>query len=330
MTRVYFLENERKFKETLSEQVKDIFKQGDKVAIKLHMGEPGNKTRIDPAFVKQVVDVLQALGCKPFLFDSPVRYESQRNTPEGYIEAAKGQGFSDETMGCPVVVTNDFIRVKGQDIVHEVCKTLADADGVLVLSHVKGHLCTGFGGAIKNLGMGAVTKESKGMIHEGGKPTYEKGCTLCGECAKHCPTDNIRYDSKRPFFDNSWCCGCSNCVIFCPEKAIRPNLDTFDYLLAEAAKAALDSFKKVYNVNWIYNLTQRCDCPSDPGPIVMDDVGIVMGEDIVAVEKASHDLIVERAGKDIFEEIHHKSPLVHIKEAEKLGMGKSEYELVKA
>ena len=140
--------------------------------------------------------VLKDIGTKPFLFDSPVVYTSPRDSEMGYLKAAADMGFSEENVGCAVVISNESIKVKGKHVVYEVCKTLTDADGVLVLSHVKGHECCGFGGAIKNLGMGAQSKETKGKIHEGGEPVYVGGCTLCGECAKNCPENNIRSVSQ--------------------------------------------------------------------------------------------------------------------------------------
>ena len=289
------------------------------------MGEPGNKLSFTPEQVKPVVDVLKELGCKPFLFDSPVVYAGPRDSEEKYYKVAEEKGY---TKLCPVVISNEHIIVKGKNMNHEICSTLANADGVLVLTHVKGHMCSGFGGAIKNLGMGAVTKKGKGAIHAGGEPKYVGGCTLCNICASVCPTDNIRYDDKQPHFDKNWCCGCSNCAIFCPEKAIEAKVDTFDFLLSEAAWAAKTHFKKDYYVNVINNIAAKCDCFSDPGEAVLEDVGIAFGEDIIAVEKASLDLINKKAGKDLFKQIHHKSPGVHIEEGEKLGMGKKEHELV--
>lgn len=326
MSQVIFTEDEEKFKQQLKEQIKDLFLPDEKIAIKLHMGEPGNKFHLKPEFVKIIVDVLKELGCKPFLFDSPVVYNSPRNTEEGYYKVAEQHGFTDI---CPVIISDEHITIKGKKMNYQICKTLANADGILVLSHVKGHLCTGFGGAIKNLGMGAQTKHTKGSIHAGGEPKYVGGCTRCDICASVCPTSNIRYDDVRPHFDKNWCCGCSNCAIFCPEKAIEPKLDTFDFLLSEAAWAAKQHFKKDYYVNVIKSISKNCDCDSNAGPIVLDDVGITMGKDIVAVEKASLDLINKKASKDLFKEIHHKSPERHIKFAEELEMGKMEYELVR-
>lgn len=327
MSKVILLKTEDKLKEKLREELK-VFESGDKIAVKLHMGEPGSKTYLKAEFAKIAIDILKEMGVEPFIFDSPVAYGSPRNNVKDHLGLAKEHGF-DEL--CPVVISNEGVKVKGKDLVYDVCRPLLEADGILVVSHVKGHICCGFGGAIKNLGMGGQIKKSKQRIHDAGKPEYLEGCTLCEDCSKHCPTDNIRYrrtGEPRPYFDKNWCCGCSNCARFCPENAIKPRQDYFDYLIAESAHSVIKDHKKVYFINFVKEITKFCDCVSDSGPILAEDVGILLSRDIVAIEKASFDLIKKKAGKDVFEEEHHKSPLVHIKEAEQLGMGSLDYDLV--
>jgi len=327
MNKIFFIrkENTAKFEQALKKELSNVFSENEKIAVKLHMGEKGNKYFLKPEFVKKVIDVMKGLNLKLFLFDSPVGYKGGRDTEEKYYKTAEEHGFNDVA---PIVISDDSITIKTDNLDAEVCKPLTEADGVLVLSHVKGHFCSGFGAAIKNLGMGALSKKTKGDIHTGGKPEYLQGCTLCGECAKACPLDNIRYD-KRPYFDKNWCCGCSDCVYACKFNAIKAKNAGFDKLLSEGAGAALSKFKKSYFVNAMINISEHCDCADDSrdNKIVLEDVGILLGDDIVAIDKTSMDLINEKAGKDLFKEIHKKSPLVHIKEAEKLGMGKTEYEL---
>lgn len=198
VSKVFFSEREDKFLINLKSELENYFKGS--VAVKLHMGEPGNKYFLKHGFVKKVVKILEENGASPFLFDSPVVYNSPRDSVQGYLEVVEKHGFT--SLGCPVIISDDSVEeeivVDGKKVVFQVCKALADADGVLVLSHVKGHLCSGFGACIKNIGMGAMTKKTKGMIHSGGEPVYVSGCDLCGLCSKNCPTNNIRYDG-RPF-----------------------------------------------------------------------------------------------------------------------------------
>ncbi len=276
------------------------------------MGETKNRTALGPGTAKAVVSALKSIGTKPFLFDSPVAYNSKRNTPEGYLELAHSRGFTPEFIGCPVKVSNESIRLNGEITEYEMCSDLDDADGVCFLSHVKGHPCTGFGGAIKNIGMGAMTRETKKRIHDGGKPVLSCGCIQCMKCVDMCPTGNIRLNEDHPEFDRSYCIGCSNCALVCEENAISPAVDYFDCMLAEATALALSRFSKVIFINCLVNITSLCDCVSNSGKILCGDVGYIIGENICSVEKASLDLILRTAGRDIFFDQHHISAAGHI------------------
>jgi hypothetical protein len=329
VNKVFFSEDENIFLENLKSELKGYF--SGKVAIKLHMGEAGNKYFLKPNFVKKVVEVLKKNGVEPFLFDSLVVYNSPRGSVKGYLGIVKEHGF--DKVGCPVVISDDFIEqeivIDGKKVVFQVCKDLVEADGVLVLSHVKGHLCSGLGAGIKNLGMGALSKKSKGMIHGGGEPVYVSGCDLCGICSENCPNRNIRYDKGRLFFDKNWCCGCSNCVVVCPKNAIRAKTTLFSNLLAGGALAALKNFKKTFFINVIKDVAKFCDCEADAGPLVAPDVGYLMSKDLTSIDKAAYDLIVEKTGKDIFKEIHHVSPLSHIESFAKIANASLGYKLIK-
>jgi uncharacterized Fe-S center protein len=311
----------------LMEACLNSFSPGDTVAVKLHMGEANNKTALSPAFVKGIVSALRSMGTRPFLFDSPVVYASRRNTVEGYLELARERGFTPDYIGCPVHVSNEGIPLKGEKAEYSLCRMLAEADGVCFVSHVKGHPCTGFGGAIKNIGMGAMSKETKGMIHDGGKPVYNCGCTQCMKCVEMCPTSNIRMNEDHPEFDATFCVGCSNCSLVCEEDAIQPAITHFDRMLAEATALALPHFGKLLFINCIINITKLCDCVSNSGKRLLDDVGFVLGNNICAVERASFDLIEKRAGRDIFFDTHHVSPLAHIDHLRSLLGESSEYSI---
>ncbi len=330
MKDVIFLKDESGFEAAMKGELSKVFKAGDKIAVKMHFGEPGNKTSLRPEFVKKVVDALKAIGTKPFLFDSPVSYNSPRNSVEGYAKVAVEMGFGEDKMGCPSVISDSTIIVKGKGLSYGVCEPLAEAEGVLVLTHVKGHFCSGFGGAIKNLGMGALSKATKQEIHDGGNPEYIGGCTMCGACERACPLDNIRYADNRPYFDKNWCCGCSDCVYACSFGALKTKSGYgFDFLLSEGAGAALKKFKKAYFISDVRRITRDCDCNSDPGKIIAKDAGILMSDDIIAIDSASLDIIAKQEGEDPFLKVLKKSPSVHIKEGEKLGMGESEYRLIR-
>jgi uncharacterized Fe-S center protein len=240
MSDVYNTENEKKFLDKLKVELKDRFEGCKKIAIKLHFGEPGNKTAFVPEDIKPITELLKEIGIDFFLFDSPVKYDSPRNTVEGYKEVARKKGW--EELG--EIRTNDeYISVKGENLTYEVCKELVDADAVLVVSHVKGHVCTGFGGAIKNLGMGALTKKTKGDIHHGGEPVLIGECTQCGACERACPLGTLKVKDKPVF---GICYGCSNCVYACPNSVLKTRVNYFDVLLAEGSSVAQSKFKKTF------------------------------------------------------------------------------------
>lgn len=310
----------------LKEELKNFFLKNSTIAIKLHMGEESNKNYVSPNIVKDVVKALNELGVKPFLFDSVTLYHGKRYSVEEYIKTAEKNGFSKESMGCEVVVFNEGVDVETKNMIVKVCKPLAEADALLVLSHVKGHIDAGFGGAIKNLGMGGVCRKTKQDIHSFSQPILEGDCKLCGTCVKVCENKAVTLGKDKPNFNYSNCYGCGKCIIYCPNKALKPKRDVFDTLLAEAANAVIKN-KKVYYINVLLKISRYCDCfRGDAGGIVCPDIGILLSKDIVAIEKASFDLINRTVGEeDLFKKINNKSPLLQIRAAEKLGMGSQKY-----
>jgi len=327
MQKLYFTESDKRMLIRLEQELKNIFKSGDRIAIKLHMGEAYNPNHLQPDFVGKFVRLLKSMGMKPFLFDSPTMYSGPRHTVAGYEKQAAKLGFTEAGAGCHVIISDDYAESKGKHLTYQVCKPLAGADGVLVLTHFKGHACSGVGGAVKNLGMGALTKKSKDDIHKGAMPLLKGKCALCRKCIEVCPTKCISYDESGPVFNRKKCYGCSKCIQNCPSKCLKPRLAEFDDLLADGANAAQKKFKKAYFVNVLRRIANVCDCSSKDLHIVCPDIGILMGSDACAIDRASLDLVNRRSGRDLFLELWHKPPLMHVYAAEKLGMGSSEYEI---
>jgi uncharacterized Fe-S center protein len=327
---VYFTENDDGMLSRLEKELKPIFAKGGSIAIKLHMGEVYNPNHLKPDFVRRIVALMKSMGLKPFLFDSPTKYSGPRHTPRGYRMQAALLGFSERSMGCPVKISNEHVESKGKYMTYQVCNELTVADGVLVLSHFKGHACSGMGGAIKNLGMGALTIRSKTDIHEGGRPELKGRCSLCRKCLQVCPQKCISYDEAGPAFNYKSCYGCSNCVQNCPSKCLKPRLAEFDSLLADGASSAQKKFRKFYYVSVMRRIANVCDCSVKDLHIVAPDTGIVMGPDACAVDHASVSLVNMKSGRDVFRETWQKDPLTQVREAERLGMGKTEYRIIDA
>lgn len=293
---------------------------GKRIAIKIHFGEPGNKTAFTPEQIKPITDLLKELDVEFFLYDSSVAYPSPRANPFLHKQAAKARGWG--KLG-EIRTDDDFVTIKGKHMSYEVCKPLLEAEGVLVITHVKGHQCPGFGGAIKNLGMGALTKKTKSAIHEGAKPVFIGECDGCGLCAENCPFDGIRIKDGRAKFVS--CFGCSNCVSVCPNGAIAAKVAPFWELLAEGAHAAASRFKDAYYISVLNNITFQCDCWRNAREIIAPDCGYLASEDIVAIDKASHDIITAAAGEDVFLKHHKRTGLRQVEAAEKLSMGSAHY-----
>jgi hypothetical protein len=326
----------RSFLENLRKIVRGKkFSPNDKIVVKVHMGEYGNITHVRPQIVGAIVKELKEKGVKPFLFDTPTAYPGSRSTPEKYIETARKNGFTEETVGCPIIISDEGIRVKGKKYLEEVevAKHIFNADGMIVVSHFKGHSDAGFGGAIKNLGMGGVTKRMKSIEHTKSQPKIIGECTGCGTCVTVCKENAVMIKNGKATFNYDKCFGCGACIEACPNDVLRPDKALLRTLLAEATTAILDNFKpeKLLFINVLLDITERCDCfpigNMDPGNIICPNIGIVVSDDIVSADKASFDLVVKTVGKNIFDLLSHVNSQEQIDSAIKFGLGSKDYEL---
>jgi len=300
---------------------------GKSVPVKLHMGEPKNKHFIKPDFTKVVVNALKKFGAKPYLFDTTVSYSGRRHTKEGYLEVAKIHGFTFKNIGCDVVIddTGFNVKVEGRD--YEVAENIFNSTHIFALTHVKGHIATGMGGAIKSFGMGGVTKETKRKMHHGSRPLYHKNaCTYCGVCAEMCPFEAIEVQTDSWNQNMSKCFGCGVCVDACKTKAIIHKDADIQFVLACAAKACVQDKNVVY-LNELKRIAKSCDCDPSSDPIICPDIGYLISDDPVAIDKATLDLIYEVKG-NVFEKENKISPYKQIKFGEEIGLGSSSYQLI--
>jgi hypothetical protein len=326
MDKVYFLKDFARVGKKTQKVLTGFYRKDSPVLIKLHFGEPGNKTAFQIKDIRPIIDALKSLSLSPTMIDSPCIYQSPRHTLAGYKKAVKEKGF---TKLAPCIISNTSIKVKTKDFQAGVIKELAEASGVLVLSHVKGHPCSGFGGALKNLGMGGVDMTTKNLEHDLCKPKVIEGCTGCGTCVNFCPAGAITIVGNKATFNYEECYGCSICEAKCPKKLLRPAKAMFDDLLAQGAAAVISRLpKKTYYINVIKNVTKACDCASDSGAIIARDIGVLFSENPVAIDQASVDLVSQAEGRDVFKEESHKDPLIHINFAAKYTGKSSEYELI--
>lgn len=326
MKKVYFFTDVTSLSSVMDSLNISSFEHED-VLVKLHMGEVKNKYFPKPAYVKKHVDILKKHHATPFLYDTTVLYKSPRHCKTGYEKVAKLHGFSKKKVGCDVVIDDGGISVEIEGNSYEVGETLHSSTHILALSHVKGHNATGFGGAIKNFGMGGVTKETKSWIHKGSKPVYKKDkCTYCAVCSEVCPFDAIKINNQEWKWKNRSCFGCGVCVDNCEFNALDYKRYDMQYTLACAAKACVDN-KNVIYVNEVKRISRNCDCDPFSGPLICPDIGYVASDDMVAVDAASLDLI-DNEKPDLFKKTHHVDPEKQIRYGEKIGLGSTEYELI--
>ena len=294
---------------------------------KLHMGEIKNKYYPKPEFVKPVIDELHGIQADPYLFDTTVAYAGLRHSKSGYEKLARLHGYTQKKLGCRVVIDDAGVPVTIDNREYEVARHLFESTHIFAFSHVKGHVATGMGGAIKNFGMGGVTKETKIRMHHGSRPIYQKdACTYCGVCAEACPFNAIKVKKGSWKQNMKSCFGCGVCVDACKNDALSYKDADFQYVLACAAKACVQD-KNVIYFNELKRISKSCDCDPFAGSVICPDIGYLVSDDPVAIDKASLDL-VNNVKPDVFEKENKVSPLKQIKYGEEIGLGSSSYQLI--
>ncbi|MCG7850078.1 MAG: DUF362 domain-containing protein [ANME-2 cluster archaeon] len=332
------------------EQIKELFqkispvRQGDIVAVKIHPGEYGNTTYIRPVLVRTVVDLVRDAGGIPFVTDTTTLYKGMKLNAAELIWAAAMNGFTQASMNAPFIVADgllgdDAVSVDiGGSVLKDitVASAIAKADSMVVLSHAKGHPGSGFGGAIKNLGMGCLDKEGKTRVHEVGRPTIDpEKCVACGDCIDICAWDALVLEDTYARVDHELCRGELACMASCPQEAIIAPDDVDVEMQKMLGEAALGPIKclsgRIGYINWIYDLTPGCDCFNFSAPQFAENVGITASTDPVAIDAATVDLIngkMGHHGRSIID-VWGVDPIVHLRYAEQIGCGKMEYSLLK-
>ncbi len=355
MSKVYFAGLSSSTKEdNLLQRIKRLFKYAGEgvsyddglVAVKLHFGEMGIDTYMRPVRVRPIVEAVKEAGGKPFLGDSNTLYRGSRGDAVDHHITAARNGWLMPAVDAPVIIADglhghEFYTQKIEGKHFEEVKIGAafyQADGIVGVTHFKGHGMTGFGGTLKNLGMGCASRAGKLMMHYNVKPEVDiKECIGCGKCAIWCPADAIEVENYASI-DQQRCIGCGECRIVCPEGAIKVKDSSTNYELQEkVAEYAHGSLKGKYDKSLFYNfvmdVTPECDCPPwRKGPMV-PDIGVIASRDPVAIDQAAFDLVKnaegeQEAGVDKFCAAHDVDGTVQLKHAEKMGMGERNYELI--
>ncbi len=307
-----------------------------KVGLKVHFGEKGNETYLNPDIAKAVYEKIESLGYEVTLVECNVLYKGSRTNEKDHIETAKAHGFD----FAPIDILDGEkgerdlkLPVEGGTIKGaKVGEGLKKYDSLVVLSHFKGHAATGFGGAFKNLGMGLGSRAGKLHMHSDVSPSINKDkCTKCGVCIKNCDVDAISMTNEGAEINSDKCIGCAMCIAVCEFGAVsvpwsgstneRLQEKTVDY--SHAIIDYLDH--NISYINVLKNITKDCDCMSKKMEPIMDDIGIILSDDPIAIDKASLDLANESSEK--FNKINSTDNDHKIDYAEKKNLGSKSYQL---
>jgi len=324
-------------------------------AIKIHFGEPGNISYLRPNYAKVIVDVIKDLGGKCFLTDCNTLYVGRRKNALDHLDSAYENGYNPFTTGCHVIIadgvkgTDDvFVPIDGEYVKEaKIGRAIMDADIFISMNHFKGHESTGFGGALKNIGMGCGSRAGKMEMHNAGKPNVEKDlCRGCGVCMKNCAHDAISFDENRKAgIDHDKCVGCGRCIGACNFDVINPwgdqANDLLNYKIAEYSLAVLKD-RPNFHISLVMDVSPNCDCHAENDIPIVPNVGMFASFDPVALDVACADavnrqpmlqnsMLSERkhVHHDHFTDLHPttnwKSSIEH---AVKLGLGSDQYELI--
>jgi hypothetical protein len=320
------------------------FREHDLAALKLHVGEPGRTTFAAPPYAAALVRLMTATGARPFLTDSAVLYRSPRNNGIGHARVAADHGFTLDAVGAPFLPADGIdgsdeieLAVEGGRHFHTVsiAAAAARARSMLVLSHATGHLATGFGGALKNLGMGCSSRKAKLRQHFGQEPRIdERYCTGCGECAKGCPEDAISVNGTAAI-EKARCIGCGACIARCLENAVRfdwtvHGAELQERIVEHAVAIAREKAGRIGYVTVAVAITKDCDCMDTPEEPLCEDIGLLASLDPVAIDAAALRLVRETTGRTLESMSYPEHDgSEQIRYAEKLGIGRADAEIVR-
>ena len=339
----------------------DIDMEKKLVAIKLHFGEPGNLTYLRPNYAKVVADVVKSLGGVPFLTDCNTLYPGRRKNALEHMEAAYENGFSPFSTGCHVIIgdglrgTDDVeVPVEGAEYIQtaKIGRAIMDADVFISLTHFKGHEATGFGGAIKNIGMGCGSRRGKMEQHNAGKPLVRQSrCVGCRRCSRECGQDAISYgEDGKAGIDQEKCVGCGRCIGACNFDAIRTPDDAanaeLNRKMAEYAKAVVQD-RPQFHISLVIDISPYCDCHDGNDTPILPDVGMFASFDPVALDQACADACLKlpvMPGSLLDDLMHEEGFVDHhdhfinttpeaewescLEHAEKIGLGSRSYTLI--
>lgn len=359
---VYFCDLSTEMKESMLDKLLRLVKKAGideidfsrkYVAIKAHFSEIGNVAYLRHNYVRSMVHYIKERGGRPFVTDCSTLYPGMRSNSLDHLDNAYAQGYNPMSLGCHVLIADGLlgldetlVPIEGE-YVHEarIGSAIMQADIVVSLNHFKGHEGVGFGGALKNLGMGCGSRAGKMEMHYAGKPSITaEACILCGRCVASCAQNAILIKNTAEI-DQAACAGCGRCIGQCPVNAIVPTVDNSAEILARRIgeyAAAVVKGRPQFHVNFVLNVSPLCDCYSTNEIGIVPDIGIFASFDPVALDQACADAVNAAppapgsllAGRHDHNDDHFRA--LHpdvcweaaLEQAEKLGIGTRAYEIV--
>ena len=336
--------------------IQSSIKKNGLIAIKLHFGERGNTAFITPIFIRKIVDKVKQYQGKPFITDTSTLYHGERMEAISHLTLAAHHGFGYSVVDAPLVIADGIrgstsvnVRIDKeffQDV--HIGAELFHADNVISVAHFKGHELTGFGGTLKNLGMGGASRQGKLAQHSNISPRVErKHCIGCGDCMNICPQEAIALVNGKSKIDKKKCIGCAECIAICPQEAItiqwNETTTIFQKKMVEHVCGVLKGKEgRALFINFLMNISPACDCYGHADAPIVPNIGILVSNDPVAIDQASVDLVNNEIGignsalktnlkigadkfKGLYPEVDWEIQLDY---AERIGLGYREYKLI--
>jgi uncharacterized Fe-S center protein len=317
--------------------------EDDFTALKVHFGEVKNTGFVKPQWLTGLIWEIRRTTPHAFLTDSNTLYVGHRSNSVDHIRLAWSHGFTPEVVGIPVIIADGLIghdkyearSAEARTASSKIASAILDSDALVCLTHVTGHVQTGLGAALKNMGMGCASRAGKLDQHSTVHPRVNaKQCRNCSICFEFCPADAIVQAEGHVTIDPRKCIGCGECLVVCKPGAIKMKWDEdsrrLQEMMAEYALRVFRHFKgKAVFLNFLIKMTKDCDCMAKDDPRIVADLGILGSLDPVAADQATADLVVKRGGgKDAFRRAYDIDWSMQLKHGERIGLGSTEYDLI--